>query len=343
MAAIELAGLTKRFGSVTALSGVDLAVEEGEIFGFLGPNGAGKSTTIDVLLDFVRPDAGSVEVFGLDAQAESAAVRQRTGVLPEGFGLYERLTAREHLAFAGESKGVAVEPDAILERVGLREAAERPAGGFSKGMGQRLALGMALVGDPDLLLLDEPTTGLDPNGARQLRELVRTERDRGATVFFSSHVLGQVEAVCDRVAILVEGEVRAVDSVEGLMDTVDTQSTLEVTVESAPDAALSAARSVDGVSTVARPGGGPRGAGEVSITCTNSAKLPALNALADNGAAIANFVTDSATLEDLFVAVTDEASDDDATSGDPPSTAAAEAGDDVANAPGADGSDEVGP
>jgi ABC-2 type transport system ATP-binding protein len=332
MVAIECDGLEKEFGSVTALRGVDLTVEEGEIFGFLGPNGAGKSTTIDVLLDFVRPTAGTATVLGHDAQAESAAVRQRTGVLPEGFSAYERLTARQHVRFAAESKGVeeAVEPVALLERVGLAAAADRQAGGFSKGMSQRLALAMALVGEPDLLLLDEPTAGLDPHGARQLRELIRRERDRGATVFFSSHVLGQVEAVCDRIAILENGRIETVERVDDLRAATGTEARLEVTVERAREDALAAARGTEGVSSVTvdgtTDGAGATGdavdttpdadgvVGEVvTVACTPGAKLPALNALADNGAPVVDFVTTDTSLEDVFVAHTgDGATESDA-------------------------------
>jgi ABC-2 type transport system ATP-binding protein len=299
MTAIELDGVEKRFGSVTALRGVDLSVAEGEIFGFLGPNGAGKSTAIDILLDFVRPTAGRATVLGYDSQAESEAVRQRTGVLPEGFDLYDRLTARQHLAFVAESKGVDADTDALLARVGLAAAADRAAGGFSKGMGQRLVLAMALVGDPDLLVLDEPTSGLDPNGARKMRELIRAERDRGATVFFSSHILSQVEAVCDRVAILVDGEIRTVDTVDDFRASVGTDPHLSVTVDAAPEDALAAARSVAGVSQVAADGD------TVTIDCQPTAKLPALNALADHGATVRDFETEEASLEDLFVSFTE--------------------------------------
>lgn len=312
MAAIELDGVTKQFDAVTALRGVDLTVDEGEIFGFLGPNGAGKSTTIDVLLDFVRPTSGSARVLGYDAQADSARVRQHTGVLPEGFDVYDRLTARQHLEFVAESKGVSADVLTLLDRVGLTDAVDRPAGGYSKGMQQRLALAMALVGDPDLLILDEPTSGLDPNGAREMRDIIRAERDRGATVFFSSHILGQVEAVCDRVAILEAGEIQTVDRVDALRETAESDAGLTVTVESLPDAALSAARAVTGVSSVTPDGD------SVAVTCTNEAKLPVLNALADNGAAVRDFVTEERTLEDLFVEYTAE--DGSAPTGDEPTT-----------------------
>jgi ABC-2 type transport system ATP-binding protein len=300
MAAIELDGVTKQFGDVTALSGVDLTVEEGEIFGFLGPNGAGKSTTINVLLDFIRPTAGHARVLGYDAQAESVAVRERTGVLPEGYQVYDRLTGRQHVSFVVDSKETDDDPMDILDRVGLAGAADRKAGGYSKGMAQRLVLGMSLVGDPDLLILDEPTTGLDPNGAREMREIIRAERDRGATVFFSSHILAEVEAVCDRVGILQDGSLVAVDTVDALRDDAGSDSRLEVSVETVTDDALAATRSTDGVSSVTVDDG------TVSVACRDDAKLPALNALDHNGARVLDFTTAESSLEDLFVAYTSD-------------------------------------
>ncbi|WP_255151496.1 ABC transporter ATP-binding protein [Halorarius halobius] len=300
MAAIELSNVTKRFGDVTALQGLDMTVEEGEVFGFLGPNGAGKSTTINALLDFVRPTSGEVRVLGHDAQAESVAIRQRTGVLPEGFDTYERLTARQHVAFAVESKGADDDPDELLDRVGLDDAKDRKAGGFSTGMTQRLALAMALVGEPDLLVLDEPSTGLDPNGAREMRSIVREEVDRGATVFFSSHILGQVEAVCDRVGILREGELVAVDSIEDLRQKSDAETTLEIEATSVGDAELDAVRAVDGVSEARLDGG------TVVVSCDNDAKMDALDALESAGANVQDFTTREASLEDLFAAYTEE-------------------------------------
>ncbi|MFC7177362.1 ABC transporter ATP-binding protein [Halosegnis marinus] len=176
---LEVDSLTKRYGEVTAVDGLSFQVGPGEVFGFLGPNGAGKSTTIDILLDFVRPTSGSVRVCGHDPETAPRAVRRRVGVLPEATGYYERASAREHLRFAAEMKDADPTPERKLERVGLGDAVDRPVGGFSKGMRQRLGLAMALVGRPDLLVLDEPLAGLDPAGARRVRTLVREERDRG--------------------------------------------------------------------------------------------------------------------------------------------------------------------
>jgi len=299
MATIELEGVTKQFGGVTALSGVDLTVDEGEIFGFLGPNGAGKSTTINVLLDLVRPDAGSARVLSYDAREESVAIRDRTGVLPEGFAVYDRLTAREHVAFAVDSKEVDDEPGALLEQVGLGDAVDRKAGGFSTGMKQRLALAMALAGDPDLLILDEPSSGLDPNGAREFREIIREERDRGATVFFSSHLLGQVEAVCDRVGILREGEVVAVDSIEGLREAVGGESTLVVEADDLPGGAVDEVVAVEGVSDAAVDGT------ELRVSCTDEAKTAVLAALEEAGVAVSDFSTEETSLESLFTYYTE--------------------------------------
>jgi ABC-2 type transport system ATP-binding protein len=310
MPAINVDSATKRYGDVTALSGLDLQVEEGEIYGFLGPNGAGKSTTINIILDFIRPTSGSVQVFGHDAQEESITIRQRTGVLPEGFDLYDRLTARQHLQFVNESKNASADPDRIVERVGIPEAIDRKVGGYSKGMQQRLALGAALIGEPDLLILDEPSTGLDPAGAREMREIVREEADRGATVFFSSHILEQVDAVCDRVGILREGELVVEDTVEGLRDAAGSEAVLTVEVDHVPDGALAAVRGLPGISEVS--------ATDTTVTahCQDDSKTTVLNELEAAGASVRDFSLDEASLEELFMAYTSDDSPHE-TTGDP--------------------------
>ena len=300
MDAIALRGVTKQFGDVTAVDGLDLAVPEGEVFGFLGPNGAGKSTTINMLLDFVRPTSGEIQVLGRDAQRESVAVRQRTGVLPEGFDCYSRLTGRTHVEFAMESKGVDGDPVELLERTGIADAADRKAGGYSKGMRQRLALAMALVGRPQLLILDEPSSGLDPSGAKEMREIVRAEAERGTTVFFSSHVLGQVEAVCDRVGILRGGSIVAEDSMDGLRDAVGGGERLVVDVtDDAATVDLSAVRALSGVTSAEAVDG------EVVVSCDADAKTAVVDAVEDGGATVENFRTEEASLEDLFLAYTE--------------------------------------
>ncbi|WP_336024096.1 ABC transporter ATP-binding protein [Halobellus salinisoli] len=334
MSAIELDGVTKRFEDVTAVSDLSLTVEEGEIFGFLGPNGAGKSTTINLLLDFVRPTSGTVSVLGHDAREDSVAVRERTGVLPEGFDVYDRLTGRAHVEFAIDSKDVDVEPDAVLDRVGLADAADRQAGGYSKGMRQRLALAMALVGDPDLLILDEPSSGLDPAGAKEMREIVLAEAERGTTVFFSSHILEQVEAVCDRVGILRAGELVAVDSIEGLRAASDADATLRVTVgERVDDDVLAAVRDLAGVDRVDRDGDDA-----LRVACESDAKTRVVTELEDSGVSVTDFTTEEASLEDLFLAYTErdeavESAVDDEAENEPGDESGDQSGDEPGDEP----------
>ena len=294
MAAIQLDGLSKHFGDVVAVDGLDLTVEEGEIFGFLGPNGAGKSTTIDIVLDFIRPTSGTVTVLGHDAQQEGLAVRRRTGVLPDAYHVYDRLTGRQHLEFAIELKDVDEDPMALLERVGIADAADRKAGGYSKGMRQRLIMAIALIGDPDLLILDEPSTGLDPNGAREMREIIRQENDRGTTVFFSSHVMEQVEAVCDRVAIINRGKLVTVDTIQGLRDATEAGETLYVQVETIADDTVEQIRRVDGVTAAALD------QGRIRITVGDAPKFRVLETIDDTIVPIQDFSVVTSSLGDLF-------------------------------------------
>jgi len=299
VAAIELTGLTKRYGEVLAVDGLDLTVAEGEIFGFLGPNGAGKSTTIDILLDFVRPTAGTATVLGHDAQRESMAVRRRTGVLPDAYHVYDRLTGRQHMQFVLDSKGIDGDVDAVLERVSIREAADRKAGGYSKGMRQRLVLAMALLGDPDLLILDEPSTGLDPNGARQMREVIQTENERGTTVFFSSHIMEQVEAICDRVAIINRGRFVAVDTIDGLRGANGSTTTLTLPAPSLGEDTLAMLRNRDDVVSATWD------ARELRVSLASQVqRFDVLKALDDAGVDVSDFSVEESSLEDLFLEYT---------------------------------------
>ena len=301
MSVIETQGLTKRYGSVTAVENLSIRIEEGEIFGFLGPNGAGKSTTINMLLDFAKPTSGGARVFGMDCQENGKQIRRRIGVLPEGYDVYERLTGRQHLEFVLESKEADEDVHALLDRVGIAGDADRKAGDYSKGMKQRLVLAMALVGDPDLLILDEPTTGLDPNGAREVRRIIREENDRGTTVFFSSHILEQVEAVCDRVGILRDGELVADDSIEGLRANVGGGETLIVEGEGFTEEVVRNVEAMDGVAGVQVRGGGS----ELAINVGQDVnKSEVLGLIEDAGATVADFSTEEASLEELFASYT---------------------------------------
>ena len=198
-------------GPKVALHGLDLTVRAGEVFGFLGPNGAGKTTTMNVLLGFVQPSGGAASLFGMDVRQPIA--RQRIGYLPELTYYYKFLSAEEILRFYAKifkvpSAEVEQRIDNLIKLVELEHARKRPLKSYSKGMQQRVGLAQALINNPDLLILDEPTSGRDPLGRMKVREIIQRLKDEGKTVFFSSHELGEVETVCDRVAIIHQGQLR---------------------------------------------------------------------------------------------------------------------------------------
>ncbi len=217
-AVIELKGVEKTFRDfwlrplAKALKGIDLTVSRGDVFGLLGPNGSGKSTTIKLILGLLRPTAGEVRLFGLEPHSRMA--RSRLGYLPELSYLHPFLTARETLLYyaglSGMKRGEARSRVAeLLAEVGLEGAADRAVGSFSKGMARRVALAGALVARPELLVLDEPTSGLDPIGTREVKELIRSLAAKGVTILMTSHLLGDSEDVCGKIAILSEGRVAA--------------------------------------------------------------------------------------------------------------------------------------
>ncbi len=240
VAAIETAGLSKVYGRTTALHDLTLTVQPGEVFGFLGPNGAGKTTTIKILMGLVRPTAGTARIFGLTV-AERAA-RRRTGYLPENFRFHDWLTGEALLDFHGQLAGMAAEerrariPE-VIARVGLSGRGDERIRGYSKGMTQRIGLGQAILHRPDLVLLDEPTSALDPVGRREVRDLIRSLRAEGITVFLNSHLLSEVEMVCDRVAIVDRGRVVREGRMEELLGGA---SEIRVTLDRVDQAALAA-------------------------------------------------------------------------------------------------------
>lgn len=211
----------KRGNKVEAISDLSLDIQNGEVFGFLGPNGAGKSTTIKSILGLVSLTSGQIDIFGTPATLTTA--RRRVGYLPENPAYYDFLTAREYLAFVGSVFSMAAteisrRTDEVLSQLELSEAADRPMRGYSKGMVQRLGLAQALIHDPDIYIMDEPMSGLDPLGRALVKEIIKDLRLRGKTVFFSTHITADVEMVCDRVGVIVKGKLKAVDSVSAILE-----------------------------------------------------------------------------------------------------------------------------
>jgi ABC-2 type transport system ATP-binding protein len=219
-AAIETRALRKEYATTVALDGLDLDVRRGEVFGFLGPNGAGKTTAVKLLLGLVRPTAGSGHV--LERPLGDLAVRRRIGYLPELFRYQPWLTAREVLGLHAELAGLPTagrreEIARVLELASLTTRADDRVSGFSKGMQQRLGLAVALLGDPELVILDEPTSALDPVGREDVRRIIRAARERGSTILLNSHQLGEVERLCERVAIVDHGRVIAAGGLGDLL------------------------------------------------------------------------------------------------------------------------------
>ncbi|HNT74944.1 MAG TPA: ATP-binding cassette domain-containing protein [Anaerolineae bacterium] len=226
---IQTTALTRRFGDLTAVDGLALAVPRGSIYGFLGPNGAGKTTTIRMLLGLIRPDAGDVQLFGQSLRRAPLAALRQVGALVESPSLYPHLTGRENLELTRRLiDGTRAQVDRALCIVKLDKAADRPVKTYSLGMQQRLGLALALLNTPDLLILDEPTNGLDPAGILEMRELIATMPAQGITVFLSSHLLREVEQVATHIGIIQQGRLRFQGTPDELHAQVDKQVTLEV-------------------------------------------------------------------------------------------------------------------
>jgi ABC-2 type transport system ATP-binding protein len=260
MKPLRINGLTKEyrvgFGrrSVMALDHLDLEIEEGEVFGFLGHNGAGKTTTIKLLMGLVYPTSG--EAWILDRSIRDVAVKQYIGFLPESPFFYEYLTAEEFLVFYGQLFGIgglklAKKIDELLELVSMTDARHRPLRKFSKGMLQRIGIAQALINDPRLVILDEPMSGLDPIGRRDVRDIILRLKHEGKTIFFSSHILPDVEMICDRIGILVKGRLKAVGTVQELAGASSVNS-IELVVEDVSESVLAGIREL--AATVMRRG-----------------------------------------------------------------------------------------
>jgi ABC-2 type transport system ATP-binding protein len=245
--AIEASGLTKYYGPHRGIVDIDLEVAQGQVFGFLGPNGAGKSTTMRVLMDFHRPTRGRASMLGLDCQGDTVALKRRVGYLSGDIALHERLTAHEQLEWLGDLRG-GVDRERIerlADRLGLDLG--RPIRELSKGNRQKVGLVQAFMHDPELLILDEPTTGLDPLVQHTFQQMVREVAAEGRTVFLSSHIIDEVDRACDRVAIIREGRLLAVETIEALRarSIRHVRITFAGPVDPGPFDALEDVRSVD--------------------------------------------------------------------------------------------------
>ncbi len=248
--AIAIENLAKTYGSVQAVRGISMRVERGEIFGFLGPNGAGKTTTIRCLLDVIRPTSGSLRVLGLDAQRDRFAMHQRIGYLPGDVRLPGRMTGKQIISYFAHLQGR--EPVLLKDLVARFDVEmKRPLKSYSKGMRQKIGIILAFMCDPDVLILDEPTSGLDPLLQKTFNEFLLEEQARGKTIFMSSHIMSDVEKVCQRVAVIRSGELVTVEKVEALREKAGQQ----VTVEFADSVSMAELARIPGVSALTKTNG----------------------------------------------------------------------------------------
>ena len=257
---LETHGLTKKYGPVTAVEDLNLSVRQGEVFGLLGPNGAGKTTTTLMLLGLTEPTAGQALIQGFDCTRQPIQVKKLVGYLPDNVGFYGDLTGRENLRFTGQLCGLPAalceeRAQQLLERVGMAQAAERKVSAYSRGMRQRLGIADVLMKDPSVIIMDEPTLGLDPEGTRELIALIRQlSTQDGRTILISSHQLYQVQQICDRVGIFVQGRLIACGPIQELGRQLENEGLyiLEFAVSPADEALEQRLRELEGVTLVQR-------------------------------------------------------------------------------------------
>ena len=300
MSRIALRGssLVKRYGEVVAVDGLDLEVRAGECFGLLGPNGAGKTTTVEILEGLTPPDGGAVEILGSSWEKDARALRERIGIQLQETQLAEKLTVLETITLFRSFYGKGLDPREVMRIVQLEDKEKAWVRKLSGGQKQRLSLAAALVGDPEIHFIDEPTTGLDPQARRQVWDVIADVRARGGTVLLTTHYMEEAERLCDRIAIVDRGKVIALDTPAALIKRLGAEHVLEIETESAVD--LPRLRGLDQVHDLRRDGT------TVSLTVREVHRaIPQLLAELDAQAiALTRLTTHHATLEDVFVAMT---------------------------------------
>jgi len=300
-AVVAVDGLRKRYGDIVAVDGVTFAVERGEIFGIVGPNGAGKTTTLEIIEGLRQPDNGRVRVLGLDPQRQAAEVKQRIGVQLQASAYFDFLTLREILDLFASFYRRRLPSLDLLEMVGLRERAGALLKHLSGGQQQRFSLAAALVNDPEVVFLDEPTTGLDPQARRSLWELVRGMRSQGRTVILTTHYMEEAQVLCDRVAIMDRGRIVALDTPDALVSRLDAPFHIRLHLERPVDPR---ALAVAGVAEVTCPSGEADGLYRLQVRSVADSLPLVLARLQDLEVGLVDLKVEKATLEDVFLALT---------------------------------------
>ncbi|MGI6129189.1 MAG: ABC transporter ATP-binding protein [bacterium] len=299
---ITTKNLTKRYDTLVAVDQLNLEIFAGEVFGLLGPNGAGKTTTILMLLGLTEPSAGIVNVAGHDPTRNPLKVKRQVGYLPDNVGFYEELTGRENLRYTAELNALPPQErenriDVLLKQVGLAAAADRPVGTYSRGMRQRLGIADALVKDPAIVILDEPTLGIDPEGTREVLAVIRRlAEEEGRTVLLSSHLLHQMQQICDRVGIFVKGKLLAAGGIETLGELVlaGEPQTVEVEANPSDDRLLKVIASIPGAESVRRT------QGSIEVTANRDIRAALSQTLVREGYTLLHLRQRKGDLDDIY-------------------------------------------
>ncbi|MBN2603448.1 MAG: ABC transporter ATP-binding protein [Candidatus Thermoplasmatota archaeon] len=298
---IQVLNLTKKFNNFIAVNNISFSVKAGEIFGFLGPNGAGKTTTMKAILSLINTNSGQIKINGISIHKDPKVAHKYVGYLPERIAFYDNLTALQNMYFYADMKNTPKgECKPLLDEMGLGGALDKKVGKFSKGMQQRLGMACALIGSPPILVLDEPSGGLDPRGVALIRKKIREMKSKGTTVFLSSHILSEIQEVCDRVGIIDKGVLVAQDSVSKLSEKLKLKPKITIELEQISNEVVEAVKKVQGVEKVDVKGK------NIDIICDPKSKSKVILAVEKAGGSVINIQTKEPSLEEVFLKVTGE-------------------------------------
>ncbi|UCH72005.1 MAG: ABC transporter ATP-binding protein [Thermoplasmatales archaeon] len=299
--AIEVNKLTKEYNDLKAVNNVSFNIKKREIYGFLGPNGAGKTTTIKSILGLIQINSGEIKINGINIGICEKDAKRHIGYLPEKVAFYDNLTALQNLYFYAEIKNVSKEEcKSLIEEVGLGEVINKKVGKFSKGMVQRLGMARALLGKPPILILDEPSGGLDPRGVAFVRNKIIEMKKEDVTIFVSSHILSEVQEVCDRVGIINKGILVAEDAVSKLSDRLNLKPKISVELEKISEKIVEVIKKTEGVDKVKVFGK------KIDVICDSKTKFKVILAIEKAGGNIVNIQTKEPSLEEVFMKYTGE-------------------------------------
>jgi ABC-type multidrug transport system ATPase subunit len=298
--AISVQNLIKNYNGKNAVNNISFNVRRGEVFGFLGPNGAGKTTTIKSILGLVNVNSGLININDFDITNNGKSAKKYIGYLPERVSFYENLSAYQNLCFIAEMKKTSKDDCKLLiEEFGLSNAINKKVGAFSKGMIQRLGMARALIGTPPILILDEPSGGLDPRGVVLIRSKIREMKNKGYTILVSSHILSEVQEVCDRVCIINNGEIVAQDTVDGLRQMLNIKPKISIELEKIPEEIINSLNEVKGIEKIEVKDN------TIDVICDPKIKARVIITIEKSGGKIINIHTKDPSLEEVFMKFTE--------------------------------------